>query len=258
MKTSSDPAKSDRLYVIIPAAGQSRRMGGNASKQFIPVGGIPVLARTLLAFEKFAARRKEAGTFSMHGILVTSPEAIPEVRKICDDYNISFIEQIIAGGATRQDSVWNGVCALQALRVVPAAEDVVFIHDGARCFIESDTLQRCLNGAQNHGICAAAVPVKDTIKQVDSAQNRRVTATPDRETLYAIQTPQAFTYSLLVKSYEAGQNEKRAATDDTSLAEAIGLPVYLVEGSYTNIKITTPEDLLWADLLRNRQMPDAQ
>lgn len=258
MKALSDPAKTERLYVIIPAAGQSRRMGGNASKQFIPVGGIPVLARTLLAFEEFAAQRKAAAPFSMHGILVTSPEAVDEVRKICDDYKISFIEQIIVGGATRQDSVWHGVCTLQELSVVPDAEDTVFIHDGARCFVESDTLHRCLEGAKAHGICAAAVPVKDTIKQVDSAKNRRVTGTPDREKLFAIQTPQAFTYSLLLQSYEAGQNEKRTATDDTSLAEAIGLPVYLVEGSYTNIKITTPEDLLWADLLKNRRTPDAQ
>jgi len=123
--------------------------------------------------------------------------------------------------------------------------------NGARCFIDQGTLRHCLYGAETYGVCTAAVPVKDTIKQTDPADRQRVTATLDRSALYAVQTPQAFQYSLLYQSYSAAQKERRAATDDTSLAEAIGLPVYLVEGSYSNIKITTPEDLLVADRLQN-------
>lgn len=253
MTVSAERENSGRLYVIIPAAGRSRRMGGTSSKQFTAVGGIPILARTLLALEHFCAEQKAAGPFSLHGILITSPESIEEAGELCSKFNISFVEDIISGGLTRQESVWNGITALQTLRHPPEAQDIVFIHDGARCFVDSGTLARCLSGAREHGVCAAAMPVKDTIKQVDSDIHRQVIATPDRSTLYAIQTPQAFTYPLLLESYTAGQKEKRAATDDTSLAEMIGLPVYLVEGSYSNIKITTPEDLMWAELLKNHQ-----
>lgn len=241
------------LYVIIPAAGQSRRMGGTSSKQFILIDGIPVLARTLLAFEDFGLLQKKSGRFNMHGILVTSLETMNEAAKICSDFAITFIEKIVAGGASRQQSVWNGIGALQGLPRPPEPRDITFIHDGARCFVDSDILLRCLDGAREYGVCAAAIPVKDTIKQVDLPDSRRVAATPDRATLYAIQTPQAFMFSLLLESYMTGQHEKREATDDTSLAEMIGLPVYLVDGSYTNIKITTPEDLLWAELLKSRQ-----
>ena len=250
MKGSGEAPFPVSLYVIIPAAGQSRRMGGTSSKQFIPIDGIPVLARTLLAFEDFGRLQKKAGLFDMHGILVTSTESMDEAAKICSDYKITFIENIVAGGASRQESVWNGIGALLGLARPPESRDITFIHDGARCFVDSDILLRCLSGAREHGVCAAAVPVKDTIKQVDSPDSRTVASTPDRATLYAIQTPQAFLFSLLLESYAAGQNAEREATDDTSLAEMIGLPVYLVDGSYSNIKITTPEDLLWAELLK--------
>jgi len=253
MTETTDGIHPDRLYVIIPAAGRSRRMGGTSSKQFIAVGGIPILARTLLALEHFCAEKQKAGAFSLHGILVTSPDSLAEAEELCMVHKITFIDCIVPGGHTRQESVWNGISALQELPCPPQAQDIIFIHDGARCFIDSGTLARCFSGAREHGICAAAMPVKDTIKQVDSDEHRQVTATPDRSTLYAIQTPQAFTYSLLLLSYTAGQKEKRDATDDTSLAEMIGLPVYLVEGSYSNIKITTPEDLMWAEILKNHQ-----
>jgi len=242
-----------RLFVIIPAAGQSRRMGGTSNKQFLPVGGIPILAQTLLSFNHFFEEQKKSCPFSLHGVLVASPDTIAEAESLCSKYSITFVEKIIPGGLTRQESVWNGICALKELPCPPEADDVVFIHDGARCFIDSGTLSRCLEGARTYGICAAAMPVKDTIKQVDSIERRQVTATPDRATLYAIQTPQAFLYSLLIQAYEYGQKEKEDATDDTSLAEKAGLPVFLVEGAYSNIKITTPEDLLWAELLKNHR-----
>ena len=255
MTVPGDEKEPVRLFVIIPAAGRSQRMGSESSKQYIPIGGIPVLARTLLAFEDYCAEIQRTGPFSMHGILVTSPESINMAQNICDDFKITFIENIIAGGATRQESVWKGICALQTLTSPPDADDIIFVHDGARCFVDSGILQRCFDGAREYGVCAAAVPVKDTIKQVDTSDGNRVIATPDRAALYAIQTPQAFLHALLVKAYTRGQIEKRDATDDTSLAEMAGLPVYLVEGAYTNIKITTPEDLLWAELLKNRQKP---
>lgn len=241
------------LYVIIPAAGQGRRMGGTSGKQFLPIGGIPLLANTLLAFSSFARRMRETTDLTLHGIVVTSAEAQSEVRDLCTTYSVDFVEEVVIGGETRQDSVWNAILSLPSLSRSPASDDIVLIHDGARCFVDHDTILRCYYGAKEHGICTAAVPVKDTIKQTDSAENRRVIATPDRTSLFVIQTPQAFTYALLHDSYSAGQKEKRSATDDTSLAEAIGHPVFLVDGSYSNIKITTKEDLLFAELLQSRQ-----
>src|SRR5665648_1128616 len=108
MTVSDDETVPVRLYVIIPAAGRSQRMGGTSSKQFIPIGGVPVLARTLQTFENYCLEQQKSGAFSMHGILVTSPESIQEAQKICEDFNITFIEKTIAGGASRQESVWNG------------------------------------------------------------------------------------------------------------------------------------------------------
>lgn len=249
IRMSREPSSPTHLFVIIPAAGQGRRMGGASGKQLIPIRGIPVLARTLLAFEAFCAKMRETDDFRMHGILVTSEESTVAVQNLCDEYKISFVERVVTGGATRQESVWNAICVLPFLTRAPSADDIVLVHDGARCFVDFDTILRCFHGAQEHGVCTAAVPVKDTIKQVDSVETCRVTATPDRSKLYVIQTPQAFMYSILTESYTSGQQEKRSATDDTSLAEAIGHPVFLVEGSYSNIKITTKEDLLWAELL---------
>ena len=243
--------RPERLFLIIPAAGQSRRMGNMPNKQFLPVGGIPVLARTLLLFKHFLAEQKKSGPFSLHCILVTTPDAISDAANILSEYEISFVEKIIAGGSTRQESVWNGICALSSMEDAPNDSDVVFIHDGARCFADSDIFRRCITAAVQYGVCAAAVKVKDTIKQVDSDGSCKVIATPPREALYAVQTPQAFLYSRLFASYSEANDKKREATDDTSLAEMAGLPVYLVEGSYRNIKITTPEDLLWADFLKN-------
>ncbi len=243
--------KREFLYVIIPAAGQGRRMGGSTSKQFLPVGGVPVLARTLLAFSSFERSMNRKYPFRIRCIVVTAEENLPEVQWLCEEFTPGLVEKTITGGPTRRDSVWNGIKALASLSVPPGDEDIVFIHDGARCLVDEGTLIRCLNGARQFGVCAASVAVKDTIKQADSPSNGIVIATPDRTTLFAIQTPQAFLMKDLYHSYAEGIEKDRAATDDTSLAEAVGLPVHLVEGSYTNIKITTPEDLLLADVLQS-------
>jgi 2-C-methyl-D-erythritol 4-phosphate cytidylyltransferase len=241
----------DFLYVIIPAAGQGRRMGGSTKKQFLPVGGVPVLARTLLAFSSFEKIMNKKQPFRIRCIVVTAEENLPEVQWLCEEFTPGLVEKTVAGGPTRRDSVWNGIQALSALNVPPKENDIVFIHDGARCLVDAGTLVRCLEGARMFGVCAAAVAVKDTIKQADSPVNGKVISTPDRTTLFAIQTPQAFLMKDLYLSYSEGIKNNQAATDDTSLAEAAGLPVHLVEGSYTNIKITTQEDLLFADVLQS-------
>jgi len=246
-----DSRIEEGIYVIIPAAGQGSRMGGSTKKQFLPVGGVPVLARTLLAFDRFGRSMREKGPFFVRCIVVTAPENLPEVQWLCEEFVPGLVKDTVAGGPTRRDSVWNGIQALARLEHPPKDDDIVFIHDGARCLVDEATLLRCYDGAGKLGICAAAVAVKDTIKEVDEPADKKVVATPDRTRLFSIQTPQAFRMEYLFTSYSEGIRNQRAATDDTSLAEAAGLPVYLVEGSYANIKITTPEDLLIADVLQS-------
>ena len=248
---ASGNKKDPGIYVIIPAAGQGSRMGGTTKKQFLPVGGVPVLARTLLAFDRFGRSMRKTSPFFVRCIVVTGSENLPEVQWLCEEFVPGLVKSTVAGGPTRRDSVWNGIQALELLKESPKADDIVFIHDGARCLVDEATLIRCYEGAENYGICAAAVAVKDTIKEVDDPESKRVVATPDRTKLFSIQTPQAFRMKDLFTAYSEGIKYQRAATDDTSLAEAAGLPVYLVEGSYANIKITTPEDLMIADVLQS-------
>ena len=244
------------VYVIVPAAGQSRRMGVGTNKQFLLVAGVPVLARTLLAFSEFEEAMRQVGPFVLHVVVVTSQTLLDETTALIKAHNIHFVEATIAGGETRQESVFLGIQALARLPRPPVPEDIVFVHDGARCFVNKEILHRCLCGATDHGICAAAVPVKDTIKQVVNHSGGKVQVTPDRESLFAVQTPQAFRYQLLVESYLHAKDTGIIATDDTSLAESLGFAVYLVEGAYRNVKITTPEDLLFAKLLLEKKEDD--
>jgi len=244
------------VYVIVPAAGQSRRMGIGTNKQFLLVAGVPVLARTLLAFAEFEEDLRQAGPFVLHIVVVTTQNLLKETTALIAAHDIRIVEATIPGGETRQESVLLGIQALARLPRPPMSEDIVFVHDGARCFVSNEILHRCMSGANDHGICAAAVSVKDTIKQVEGNTGRKVQSTPDRESLFAVQTPQAFRYHLLVESYLHAQKEGIIATDDTSLAECMGFAVYLVDGAYSNVKITTQEDLLFARLLLEKKEDD--
>ena len=238
------------LYLIIPAAGQSRRMGTQTSKLLLPVAGIPVLARTLILFQEY---RNTNPALIIHGVIAASPDLIPVIETLCRDHRITIIEDKTHGGATRQQSVHNAIRAAFGLPRPPQADDIVFVHDGARCLTETTTLNSCLHDAKKYGACTAAVSVKDTIKTIESTGSTKVSATPNRETLYAVQTPQAFTWDILRQSYEHAEEHAITGTDDTSLAEAMGHPVYLSQGSYTNIKITTPEDLILAEAILAQQ-----
>ncbi|NLW89788.1 MAG: 2-C-methyl-D-erythritol 4-phosphate cytidylyltransferase [Clostridiaceae bacterium] len=237
----------NRLFVIIPAAGNGTRMSNSENKLFMDLVGSPVIERTLGAFHTFLNRMNKKTNFSMQTVVVTSEENIFKIRRICEKNNFSFVKDIVPGGESRQDSVWNGIVALSSLPFPPGEEDVVFIHDGARCLIDQGTLDRCFKASTMYEVCAASVPVKSTIKQTDKSDSGSVLSTPDRETLQEIQTPQVFRYSILVEAYSSAMRRGRIATDDTSLAEAIGANVRLVEGSYSNIKITTPEDFAIAE-----------
>lgn len=252
MRTSafkSAPTDIKRLFVIIPAAGIGSRMSSPENKQFLEIAGSSVIERTLKAFDEFSNRLNRRGSFSLQVIVVAHEEQIFKVKGLCDKNGFQFVKSIVPGGDTRQDSVWNGIVAMSSLPFPPNEDDVVFIHDGARCMIDQDTLDRCLKAASNFDVCAPAVPVKGTIKQTEGPDSNQVATTPDRATLQEIQTPQVFRYSVLVEAYTAAMRRGRTATDDTSLAEAMGHRVHLIEGSYSNIKITTPEDLHFAESL---------
>lgn len=222
-------------YGIILGGGSGARMGADRNKVLLTLGGEPVILRTLRAF---------AGLLD-GVILVSRREDIADMR---DMLSASGLPGLVApGGATRQDSVRNG---LQAL---PEGVTRVLIHDGARCLVDRDTIQRCKASVEACGTGIAAIPVVDTIKQVDDAAC--VTATPDRSTLMAVQTPQGFDLSLILKAHEAAEADGFTGTDDASLVERLGHPVRLTQGNRRNIKLTTPEDIAMAEALMERPFP---
>ena len=214
---------------ILVAAGNATRMGGN--KQFLPLLGIPVLARSLMAFQNCPQIRDI--------VVVARKEEIPDVQRLADEYFILKLTAVVAGGAQRQDSVEHGLLAL--------ADDIVYvaIHDGARPMITPASIEAVLTDARAHGAAALGVPVKDTIKQVDGQM--RIERTIPRETLYAVQTPQVFDVAIYKKALDYAKANALAVTDDCMLCEAAGFPVFITTGSYSNIKITTPEDIAVAE-----------
>lgn len=224
----------DKAVAIIPAAGQGVRMGASVSKVFIEVQGRPLLAYTL---EKFQSHPM------ISEIIVLTRENEREYcqKEVVDKYGYSKVTKIVAGGAERQDSVRHGLAALE--------EDVrlVLIHDGARPLISESIISKAIEMALAHGAAVVGVPVKDTIKVVDT--NQIVQYTPERHTLWAVQTPQVFRRDILDAAYREATLQGWTGTDDASLVEKGGGQVHMVLGSYENIKITTPEDLLYFRLL---------
>ena len=222
-------------YAIILAGGSGSRMGAGCNKVLLSLRGEPVILRSLCAFEGL-----------VDGVvLVSREEDIPAMQALLSDSGLHAV--IVPGGSTRQESVWNGLCAL------PDGDNHVLIHDGARCLVDADTIRRCMESVRQHGTGVAAIPVVDTIKQVDAQQI--VVNTPDRSALMAVQTPQAFDVSLIRRAHESAMSEGFTGTDDASLVERLGLPVRLTQGSRTNIKLTTPEDVNMAEAFLGSNYP---
>ncbi len=226
------------MHLLIPAAGSGRRMGSQRNKLLLTVQGLPLLAWTLLAIEA-------ASQIEWIGI-IGQPEDFADWRSLLTQLAISKPIELIEGGTTRQESVFNG---LQAL---PAGAERVLIHDGARCLATADLFNRCATALHKVPGLIAAVPVKDTIKVVDAAGI--VSATPDRSQLWAAQTPQGFWVEKLKVCHAEGRRQGWQVTDDAALFERFNLPVQIVNGEETNLKITTPADLAIAELiLQQRQ-----
>jgi 2-C-methyl-D-erythritol 4-phosphate cytidylyltransferase len=219
------------VIVLVPAAGAGSRMGAAVNKQYLPLADRPVLAHTLNLFD---------GHPAVDRIHLISPET--EIaycrREVVERYAFVKVRSIIAGGAERQDSVRNGL-----LQCGAAADDIVLIHDGARPFFPPVLIPRVVATALRVGACVVGVPVKDTIKEVEDSL---VLGTPDRHRLWQAQTPQAFRFALIRDAHEWAVRDGFRGTDDASLVEHLGHPVAMLEGSYRNIKITTPEDLILA------------
>ena len=222
-------------YAIVLAGGSGSRMGAQRNKVLLELAGKPVIVRAVEAF-----------TNLLDGvILVSREEDIPDMRAAMAAANLHVT--IVAGGDSRQSSVWNGLCAL------PESCTHVLIHDGARCLVDEGTIRRCMASVENHGTGVAAIPAIDTIKQVDA--DEIVTATPDRSQLRAVQTPQGFTVELIRRAHMSAQQESFLGTDDASLVERLGHPVRLTEGNRRNIKLTTPEDMIMAEAFLGRNFP---
>ena len=227
---------SNPMPVIIVAAGNSTRMGG-VNKQFIELMGVPVIIRSLLAFQNSHAISKI--------ILVTREEDIPALQLLCEKYGISKLSDIVKGGESRQDSVKNGL-----LRLDTDAESVL-IHDGARPLVEDNIICSVAEALSKYDAVTCAVKIKDTIKQV--APDGKIEKTLDRSSLVAVQTPQGIKIKPYLCALEKTENIANF-TDDTSIMEYAGHTAYVVDGSYKNIKITTPEDIALAEIyLRNQE-----
>lgn len=223
---------------IIPAAGSGTRMGFDYPKQFHLLDGIPILVRTVDAFLQNPEIRR--------CIVVVPVEWIDVSKDLLKQHglNISRVS-VCAGGRRRQDSVRAGLALLEQ------TVDIVLVHDGARPLVDQKTITRCCQAARTSGAAIAAIPVKDTLKKATDAG--QILSTIDRQGLWQAQTPQAVRRLLLQKAYdEAGDAD---ATDEASLLERAGIPVTIVEGSESNLKITRPEDLRLAELIVQRNTP---
>ncbi len=235
------PKKNSSLKVItiIPASGRGERMKGEKiSKQYLPLGGEPILVHTLLAFEACPSVEEI--------ILAVRKEEIDYCQlAVVKKFGLRKIKEIVAGGERRQDSVHN------ALKKVGKDCRIILVHDSVRPFITGEIIRRTIEGAKVHKAVVTAIPVSDTIKEED--ERGFVKKTLDRDRLWSVQTPQGFESALLREAYSRAYGDNFYGTDDACLVERMGHPVKVIEGSHENIKITTPEDLIIAEaLLRER------
>lgn len=220
-----------RCAAVIVAAGRSSRMQG-MDKILCDLGSKPLIWHTIQIFQTCSAVKEI--------VIVTREDLIPQIREICRDSNFDKVTAVVAGGDTRTESVMNG------LDHVSKDTTIAAIHDGARPFVTHEIIERTLEKTQRYHAAAPAIAVKDTIKV---AQNHIVTQTPERSSLFAVQTPQMFDYDLLRGALTNALTKGIAVTDDCSAVEAIGMSVYLTQGSDENIKITTPTDLILAQAI---------
>lgn len=221
----------DKFGVIVVAAGKGSRMQSAESKQYLLLDHKPILVHTLELFEQMIG--------ITNVVLVVGKGDEMRCKLYMEHYGLTKVTAIVCGGADRQASVYKG------LKCLTNEIEWVLVHDAVRPFVTPEHVLDCLHKAMECGAAVLAVPVKDTIKVVNTAG--AIQSTPDRQSLWAIQTPQAFRLSNLLHAHEQAMLDSFTGTDDAMLIERIGEQVCVVEGSYSNVKITTPEDILWAE-----------
>ena len=232
-----------KIAAVCLAAGQGKRMQSAVQKQYLLIEDKPVLYYALKAFQDS----------SVDEVVLVVGQGEEEYckKEIVDKYGFTKVKAVVAGGKERYHSVYHGLSALKEV-------DYVLIHDGARPFINQEIIKRCIQGAEEYKACVAGMPVKDTIKLADDECN--IESTPERSKVWQIQTPQAFAYDLIKEAYtilieqeEKGIKTSIPVTDDAMVVEYfMNQKVHLVHGSYENIKITTPEDMLVASAFLKR------
>ncbi len=221
-----------KLGVVIVAAGTGTRMQSSVSKQYLLLLGKPIIIHTLEVFQEIAAVDEM--------VLVVGESEVISVREMIKKYpHLDKIINIIPGGKDRQSSVFEGLKQLTQGLVW------VMVHDGVRPFVSQAHFNALFNEMLRSEAAVLAVQVKETIKVVDC--DKQIESTPDRSKLWAIQTPQAFRFDTLIQAHKLAAEQAFLGTDDAMLVERLGIPVKVVEGGYTNIKITTPDDLLIAE-----------
>lgn len=221
---------------IILAGGRGSRMQAGINKAYLPLRDKPILAHTIDVFNN--------NKFIDEIILVVGDgEESMFKSHILNKINPWKVKKIVIGGHERQNSVYNGLINLSD------ECSVVLIHDGARPFVSANVIEKCIEGAKEHGAVTTAVPVKETIKVVRNANI--IDYTPDRKDLWITQTPQAFKTDIIIKAHIFANESNFVGTDDAMLVEKLGMEVRIVEGEYENIKITTPEDLIMAEAIMN-------
>ncbi len=213
-------------------------MEARVNKQYLYLAGKPILAHTLERFEQHPQIE--------HIYPILPADEIDYCREqIIEKYAFQKVRALVAGGAERQDSVRNGLLALQR-DGLDQPQRIILVHDGARPLFSTDLLPELIATIATQGACIVATPVKDTIKEVDGGL---ISCTPDRKRLWQAQTPQGFSYQLFAEAFYSADAAGFLGTDDASLVERLGRPVAVLAGDYRNIKVTTPEDLVIAAAL---------
>jgi len=230
-----------KVTVLIPAAGSGTRMASTAKKQFLLLGGRPVLAHTLSRFEEIP---------EVTEVIPIVPEDEMEncLERCVDGQGLHKVRRVVPGGKQRQDSVYNG------LKAADPDTDLVMVHDGVRPFVTSGLVNALIHSLDGCDGAILAVPAKDTLKEV--GRDGFVRRTIDRESCYMVQTPQVFRYSVIMRAFASAYAEGHFATDEASLVERAGGVIRVVTGSYANIKITTPEDMILAEAILRKEAQD--
>ena len=223
-----------KVVAVVPAGGTGKRMGAGTPKQFLMLDGVPMMLHALRVLERAPGVTEVV-------LVVPKEERDRALSEVVERYGLKKVLKVVPGGATRQESVRHG------LNEVGEDVEIVVVHDAVRPFITEDRIERSIEAARKHGGAIVAVPMKDTPKQ--AGPDRLIQRTLDRTELWLAQTPQAFRRALVVEAYRKAAIAHVHATDDAALVERLGHKVAIVEGSWENIKITTPEDMILAEAI---------